>query len=35
MLLQKNEVAVLRKGVTGLKLGPMPDYTKYAAIEKA
>jgi peptide/nickel transport system substrate-binding protein len=35
MLLQKNDVAVLRKAVTGLKLGPMPDYTKYAAIQKA
>jgi len=35
MLLQKNAVAVLGKGVTGFKVGPMPDYTKYAQITKA
>jgi peptide/nickel transport system substrate-binding protein len=35
MLLQKNAVAVLGKGVTGFKVGPMPDYTKYAQIKKA
>jgi peptide/nickel transport system substrate-binding protein len=35
MLLQKNEVAVLRKGVNGLKIGPLPDFTKYAQITKA
>ncbi len=35
MLLQQNAVAVLGKGVSGLKIGPMPDYTKYADIRKA
>jgi peptide/nickel transport system substrate-binding protein len=35
MLLQKNAVAVLRKGVSGLRIGPLPDYTKYAQIQKA
>jgi peptide/nickel transport system substrate-binding protein len=35
MLLQKNAVAVLGKGVTGFRVGPMPDYTKYAQITKA
>lgn len=35
MMMQKNEVAVLGKGVSGLKVGPMPDYTKYADIRKA
>ncbi|MGH7056815.1 MAG: ABC transporter substrate-binding protein, partial [Acetobacteraceae bacterium] len=34
MLLQRNQVAALRQDVSGLKLGPMPDYTKYAAITK-
>src|SRR5579875_2944858 len=29
MVLQKNDTAVMRKNVTGLRLGPMPDYTKY------
>ncbi|MCX7381108.1 MAG: ABC transporter substrate-binding protein [Alphaproteobacteria bacterium] len=33
-MLQRNEVAVLRRGVSGLKLGLMADYTKYGALEK-
>jgi peptide/nickel transport system substrate-binding protein len=35
MLLQRNAVAVLGKGVSGFQIGPMPDYTKYAQITKA
>ena len=35
MLLQQNAVAVLGKGVSGFKVGPMPDYTHYSAIRKA
>jgi peptide/nickel transport system substrate-binding protein len=35
MLLQQNAVAVLGKGVSGFKVGPMPDYTRYAKINKA
>ena len=35
MLLQKNAVAVLGKGVTGFRVGPMPDYTHYSKITKA
>lgn len=35
MTLQKNEVASMAKSITGLKIGPMPDYTRYAAIRKA
>jgi len=35
MLLQRNAVAVLGKGVSGFRVGPMPDYTKYAQIKKA
>jgi peptide/nickel transport system substrate-binding protein len=35
MLLQRNAVAVLGKGVSGFKVGPMPDYTHYTAIAKA
>ena len=35
MLLQKNAVAVLGKGVSGFNVGPMPDYTHYSAIKKA
>jgi peptide/nickel transport system substrate-binding protein len=35
MMLQKNEVATMRKNITGLRIGPMADYTKYAAIRKA
>jgi peptide/nickel transport system substrate-binding protein len=34
-MLQKNAVATMRKGVTGLVIGPLPDYTRYAAIVKA
>jgi peptide/nickel transport system substrate-binding protein len=35
MVLQKNEVAVLRKGVDGLLVGPLPDFTKYLEITKS
>jgi peptide/nickel transport system substrate-binding protein len=35
MLLQSAEVDVLRKGVSGLQIGVLPDYTRYAAIVKA
>jgi peptide/nickel transport system substrate-binding protein len=35
MLLQRNAVAVLGKGVSGFNVGPMPDYTHYSAIKKA
>jgi peptide/nickel transport system substrate-binding protein len=35
MLLQRNAVAVLGKGVSGFKVGPMPDYTHYSKITKA
>ena len=35
MLLQKNAVAVLGKGVSGFRVGPMPDYTHYSKITKA
>jgi len=35
MLLQQNAVAVLGKGVSGFKVGPMPDYTHYWQIKKA
>ncbi|HEY6430997.1 MAG TPA: ABC transporter substrate-binding protein [Acetobacteraceae bacterium] len=35
MMLQKNEVAAMRKVISGLRLGPMPDYTRYSAIRKA
>lgn len=35
MMLQKNEVATMAKSISGLKIGPMPDYTRYAAIKKA
>ena len=34
MLLQKAEIATLRKGVTGLTLGTLPDYTRWAQITK-
>jgi hypothetical protein len=34
MLLQKNAVAVLGKGVSGFRVGPMPDYTHYSKIAK-
>jgi peptide/nickel transport system substrate-binding protein len=35
LLLQRNAVAVLAKGVSGFKVGPMPDYTHYSQITKA
>jgi peptide/nickel transport system substrate-binding protein len=35
MLLQQNTVVVLGKGVSGFKIGPMPDYTHYSKITKA
>jgi peptide/nickel transport system substrate-binding protein len=35
MLLQRNAVAVLAKGVSGFNVGPMPDYTHYSQIRKA
>jgi peptide/nickel transport system substrate-binding protein len=35
MMLQKNEVAAMRKVISGLRIGPMPDYTRYSAIRKA
>jgi peptide/nickel transport system substrate-binding protein len=35
MVLQKNAVAVLGKGVSGFSVGPMPDYTHYSKINKA
>jgi peptide/nickel transport system substrate-binding protein len=35
MMLQKIASAVLGKGVSGFTVGPLPDYTKYATIEKA
>ncbi|HEY2619829.1 MAG TPA: ABC transporter substrate-binding protein [Acetobacteraceae bacterium] len=34
MLMQRNAVAVLGKGVSGFKVGPMPDYTRYSTITK-
>jgi peptide/nickel transport system substrate-binding protein len=35
MLLQRHAVAVLGKGVSGFKVGPMADYTPYTTIAKA
>jgi peptide/nickel transport system substrate-binding protein len=35
MMMQRIASAVLGKGVTGFTVGPLPDYTKYATIEKA
>ncbi len=35
MLLQNAEVDVLRKGVSGLEIGVLPDYTHYAHVVKA
>ena len=35
MLMQRNAVAVLGKGVSGFRVGPMPDYTHYSRITKA
>jgi peptide/nickel transport system substrate-binding protein len=34
-VLQQNAIAVLRKDVTGLIVGPVPDYTRYSQIRKA
>jgi peptide/nickel transport system substrate-binding protein len=34
MMLQKNEVATISKRVTGFRIGPMPDYTRYANVRK-
>jgi peptide/nickel transport system substrate-binding protein len=34
-LLQNAEVSVMGKNVSGLKLGVLPDYTRYSAITKA
>lgn len=34
MMLQRNAVAVLRKNVTGLLMGALPDFTRYADIRK-
>ena len=34
MVLQRNAVAVLGHGVSGFKVGPMPDYTHYFTIRK-
>jgi hypothetical protein len=33
-LLQSSEVSVARKGVSGMKLGLMPDYTTFDEITK-
>lgn len=35
MLLQNAEVDVMRHGVSGISIGVLPDYTRYAAITKA
>ena len=35
MLMQRNAVAVLGNGVSGFRVGPMPDYTRYTSIAKA
>ena len=35
MVLQNAEVDVMRKGVSGLQIGVLPDYTRYAHIVKA
>ena len=35
MLLQQTKVSGLRKGVSGLRIGVIPDYTSYEAIVKA
>jgi ABC-type transport system substrate-binding protein len=34
-LLQSAEVVTMRKSVSGIELGLMPDYTNYARITKA
>jgi peptide/nickel transport system substrate-binding protein len=35
VVLQRTSVAALGKGVSGFKVGPLPDYTRYAEIQKA
>ncbi len=35
ILLQMNQVVAMRRGVSGLVLGPIPDYYRYAGIVKA
>ena len=35
MMLQQVATAVLGKGVKGFVVGPLPDYTRYAEVEKA
>ncbi|MBV9538101.1 MAG: ABC transporter substrate-binding protein [Acidisphaera sp.] len=35
MMLQQIATAALGKGVSGFALGPLPDYTRYADVEKA
>ncbi|HEX3350821.1 MAG TPA: ABC transporter substrate-binding protein, partial [Acetobacteraceae bacterium] len=35
MMLQQIAIAVLGKGVKGFVVGPLPDYTRYAEVEKA
>jgi peptide/nickel transport system substrate-binding protein len=34
-VLQRNAVATMRRGVSGIVIGPLPDYTRYAQIKKA
>ncbi len=34
MMLQRNAVAAMRKDVTGMTVGAMPDFTRYAGIRK-
>jgi hypothetical protein len=34
-MLQQNQVVAMRRGVSGLVLGPIPDYYRYAGIVKA
>jgi peptide/nickel transport system substrate-binding protein len=33
-LLQQAEIATMRKGVSGITIGVLPDYTRYAMITK-
>lgn len=35
IMLQQNQVVAMRRGVSGLVLGPIPDYYRYAGIAKA
>jgi hypothetical protein len=34
-MLQQSAVAIQRKGVSGLSLGVLPNYTGYAGIDKS